>query len=231
MSSSYKGVSGRNWYVPADNEAYWDSPTAGRVATDNMRSADRGALPLVVTTNGLLGGGKVDCIMSRLSSEPVKMKQIIDGTSKTLLIGEYTTTTKPAGTGVYNGQTYDISRASFWAHSYNALNLAGVALSDTPACRLNPAACPLSTVNNNPPGGGPGTQVTLDPDYNKCVDRTNPGFPQPCKRTFAGVHGGGGGINFVYVDGSVRNFTATGDIRVLSCLATIAGRETILQLP
>ena len=80
-------------------------------------------------------------------------------------------------------------------------------------------------------GVTPGTQITLDPDYNKCADRTNPGFPQPCKRTFAGVHGGGNGINFVFVDGSVQTMTTTGDIRILSCLATIAGRETISQMP
>jgi prepilin-type N-terminal cleavage/methylation domain-containing protein/prepilin-type processing-associated H-X9-DG protein len=226
MSSSYKGCSGRNWYVMGDNEAYWDSPTAGRVGGDNMALADRGALPLLVTASGLLGGGKVDCVMSKLSSEPIRLKQIIDGTTKTLLIGEYTTTTRPTGTGTYNGQTYDISRASFWAHTYNSLNLAGVAMPDVFGCRANPMSCPLSTVNNNPPGGGAGTQITLDPDYNKCVDRTNPTFPQPCKRTFAGVHGGGS-INFVYVDGSVRNFTSTGDIRILAAMATIAGRETI----
>jgi prepilin-type N-terminal cleavage/methylation domain-containing protein len=88
MSSSYKGMTGRNWYVMGDNEAYWDSPTAGRVATDNMRSLDRGALSLIVTATGQFGASKVDCIMSKLASEPVKLKQIIDGTSKTLLIGE-----------------------------------------------------------------------------------------------------------------------------------------------
>jgi prepilin-type N-terminal cleavage/methylation domain-containing protein/prepilin-type processing-associated H-X9-DG protein len=229
MSSSYKGVSGRNWYVQGGNEAYWDSPlpTAG----DNMQPVDRGALSLLITANGQLGGGAVNCIMSKLASEPVRPKNITDGTSKTLLIGEYTTTTKPTGTSMYNGKIYDISRASFWAHSYNSLNVAGIALPESNACRTSPLNCPLSLVNNNPAGGGPGTQITLDPDYNKCADRTNPGFPQPCKRTFAGVHGGGNGINFVFVDGSVQTVTTTGDIRILACLATIAGRETITQLP
>ncbi len=233
MSSSYKGMTGRNWYVMGDNEAYWDSPTAGRVSTDNMRSIDRGALSLIITATGQLGASKVDCIMSKLASEPVKLKQIIDGTSKTLLIGEYTTTTKPAGTATYLGVSYDISRASFWAHSYNSLNVAGITLSDIPLCRTSPLTCPLSTVNLNPPGGGggPGTQITLDPDYNKCVERTNPSFPQPCKRTFAGVHGGGTGINFVYVDGSVHYISSSGDIRILSCMATIGGGETILNGP
>jgi prepilin-type N-terminal cleavage/methylation domain-containing protein/prepilin-type processing-associated H-X9-DG protein len=231
MSSSYKGVAGRSWYVQGDGEAYWDSPTAGRTPADNMRSADRGALSIIVTATGQLGAPKVDCIMSKLASEPVKIKQIIDGTSKTLLIGEYTTTTKPAGTASYNGVSYDISRASFWAHSYNALKLANIALSDTPACRMSPLTCPLSTVNLNPPGGGPGTQITLDPDYNKCVDRTFPSFPQPCKRTFAGVHGGGTSMNFVYADGSVHYVSSIGDIRILSCLATIAGGETISSGP
>jgi prepilin-type processing-associated H-X9-DG protein len=166
--------------------------------------------------------------MSLLSSEPVKIKQVTDGTSKTMLIGEYTTTTKP-GTVVYNGITYDLSRAAYWANSVFGLNLAEISLPD--ACRTNPMNCSLTIVNDNKPGGGQGTQVTLDPDYNKCADWTYSNFPQPCKRSFTGVHGGGTGINFVFVDGSVHSLTSLMDIRILAALTTISGGETVQQIP
>jgi prepilin-type processing-associated H-X9-DG protein len=218
MTGSYRGVAGRGWDVQANPaEAYWDSPKAA--AADRMSVNDRGALPVVVTANGQIGAGKVNCTMSNLSNQPVKFKQITDGTSKSLLIGEYTTSTQP---GQY-------SRSGFWANSVFGLNLGNVNLPD--ACRTNPLGCSLSIVNNNGPSGGPGTGVTLDPDYNKCAAWTYPTFPQPCKRTFTGFHGGGVGINFVYVDGSVHRLTNTMDIRILSALATIGGGEALQQVP
>ncbi len=219
MTGSYRGVAGRGWYVQANPaEAYWDSPKA-TAGNDRMSANDRGALPVVVTANGQIGGGRSNCTMSILSSSPVKMKQITDGTSKSLLIGEYTTATQPAPN----------SRSAFWANSVFGLNLGDINLPD--ACRTNPLGCSLATVNNNGPSGGPGTQVTLDPDYNKCAVQTYPSFPQPCKRTFTGYHGGGVGINFVFVDGSVHRLTNTMDIRILSALATVGGGETLQQVP
>jgi prepilin-type N-terminal cleavage/methylation domain-containing protein/prepilin-type processing-associated H-X9-DG protein len=218
MTGSYRGVAGRGWYAQANPaEAYWDSPKA--TASERMSVSDRGALPVVVTAGGQIGGGKINCTMSMLSNQPVKMKQITDGTSKSLIIGEYTTSTQPAPN----------SRSAFWAHSTFGLNLGDVNLPD--ACRTNPLGCSLSIVNNNGPSGGPGTGVTLDPDYNKCAAWTYSSFPQPCKRTFTGFHGGGVGINFVYVDGSVHRLTNTMDIRILSALATIGGGEALQQVP
>jgi prepilin-type N-terminal cleavage/methylation domain-containing protein len=214
MSSSYRGVAGRGWYA-AGTQTYWDN-----AAATNMRLADRGALPTITTASGQIGGGKVNCVMSNLSFEPVKYKSITDGLSKTLLIGEYTTTTAPGGTFTFNGVIYTISRAAMWANSIYGLDLGSVSLPD--ACRADPLHCPLSTVNNNGPGGGPGTAVTLDPDYNRCASWSN---PAPCQRTFAGCHGAGTGINFVYVDGSVHRMTSIMDIRILAALATIGGAE------
>ncbi len=96
----------------------------------------------------------------------------------------------------------------------------------------DPLHCSLATVNNNDAvNGGPGTQITLDPDYNRCVNGTYSSFPQPCQRTFTGFHGGGVGINFAFVDGSVHRLTNTTDIRILSALATINGGETLQQIP
>jgi len=220
MTSSYRGVAGRGWYVQTGlTEAYWDSFKAGANG-ENMQLTDRGALPVVVTSNGQIGGGKMNCMMSILSNQPVKFKQITDGTSKSLLIGEYTTSTRPAA-----GK----SRSAMWANSVFGINLGDVNLPD--ACRTNPLGCSLSIVNNNGPSGGPGTAVTLDPDYAKCEAWTYPSFAQPCKRTFTGFHGGGVGINFVYCDGSVHRLTNTMDIRILSALATVGGGEALQQVP
>jgi prepilin-type N-terminal cleavage/methylation domain-containing protein/prepilin-type processing-associated H-X9-DG protein len=217
-TSSYRGVAGRGWYLQANPaEAYWDSPKAA--AADRMSTNDRGALPVVVTANGQIGAGKAPCNMSNLSNQPVKLKNITDGTSKSLLIGEYTTSTQP---GQY-------SRSAMWANSIFGIDLGDISLPD--ACRTNPLGCALATVDNNGPSGGPGTQVTLDPDYNKCATYTYSSFPQPCKRTFTGFHGGGVGINFVYCDGSVHRLANTMDIRILSALATVGGGETLQQIP
>ena len=218
MTGSYRGVAGRGWYTASSpNEAYWDSGQAA--ASDRMNLADRGALPVVTTANGQIGGGRVNCNMSTLSNQPVKFKQITDGTSKSLLIGEYTTSTQPSPT----------SRSAFWANSVYGLNLGDVSLPD--ACRTNPLGCSLSIVNNNGPNGGPGTQVSLDPDFNKCAQWTLQSFPQPCRRTFTGFHGGGVGINFVYIDGSVHRLANTMDIRILSALATVGGGEALQTVP
>jgi len=226
MSGSYRGVAGRGWSTGADpNEAYWDSAQAD--AADNMRSQDRGPLSVCITTTGSPNGGRPNCYMAQLASSPVKVKQIIDGTSKTVMIGEYTTVTKPAGTATYGNPpvVYDLSRQAFWGNSIFGLNLGDVSLWDIgvgTGCRASPLTCDSLK-----------TSITLDPDFNKCAGTTTspnswpPDFPQPCRRTFTGYHSGGMGINFVSVDGSVHNFSNNMDIRILSALATIAGKETV----
>jgi hypothetical protein len=113
-----------------------------------------------------------------------------------------------------------------WANSIFGLDLGSISLPD--ACRSDPLHCSLSIVNDNRPGGGQGTMVTLDPDYNRCASWSG---PLPCQRTFAGCHGGGTGINFSCVDGSVHRMTSTMDIRILAAMATIAGHEGISQWP
>jgi prepilin-type N-terminal cleavage/methylation domain-containing protein len=207
MTSSYRAVTGRGWANGNNpNEAYWDSPKA--TAGDNMSPKDRGPLSVIVTATGQINGGKANCLMGSLAPSPVKLKQIIDGTSKTLMIGEYTTVTQPAGSPPR-------SRSAFWANSVFGLNCGSVSLWEPSGCRANPLTCNSSQ-----------TSVTLDPDYNKCEQAISVSFPQPCRRTFTGYHSGGLGINFVAVDGSVRAMTNTMDIRILAAMATIAGGET-----
>jgi len=212
MTSSYRCVSGRGLYAQTGNtEVYWDSYQAAV-----METKDKGPLPVIVVLNPN-GSGKSDCYMGKLSNVPVQIKNIKDGTIKTFLIGEYTTTTKPTG-----GK----SRSAMWANSTFGMNSASISLPE--ACRTSPMNCSLSVVNAPvTPTGGTGTQVTLDPDYQKCADNTYPSFPQPCKRTFAGVHGGGNTIQFVFCDGSVHGYSNMTDMRILSALATIAGGETV----
>jgi len=215
MSSSYKGVAGRGWYDAANPaEAYWDSYQAGR-GNDNMKISDRGPLPVVIVTPPPANSppslsGAQNCIMGNLSRSPVKMRQFTDGTSKTFLIGEYTTISQPVA-----GK----SRSAFWANSVFGLDLAEITLPNTAACRGDPLHCNASA-----------TTITLDPDYDRCVNGTYPAFPQPCKRTFTGLHGGGVITNYVLCDGSTRGFSNSGDIRILSALCTIAGGESV-QLP
>ena len=69
--------------------------------------------------------------------------------------------------------------------------------------------------------------MVMDSDYLKCeAVYPNSNFYQPCERAFAGVHGGGGAVNFAYCDGSVHVWNTTGDIRILAAMATIQGGES-----
>lgn len=224
MTSSYKGVAGRGFYtMSGGTEGYWDSYQAGKNG-ENMRDADRGPLPVVIVTAPSSSSAPAyntapSCIMGRLSKAPVKVKQIVDGTSKTLLIGEYTTITQPTS------GTPPLSRSAFWANSVFGLNLGEINLpgdlsvNPPPICATNPLGCNASA-----------TAITLDPDYLRCANGTDPAFPQPCRRTFTGMHSSGTVINFVLCDGSTRGFANTGDIRILGAMATVNGGESI-QVP
>jgi prepilin-type N-terminal cleavage/methylation domain-containing protein/prepilin-type processing-associated H-X9-DG protein len=196
-TGSYKGVAGRAWADAASDVAYWSTyqPVAG-----NLRLEDKGPLPHVFPNSP-------GCAIATLSSAPVKIKQITDGTSKSLLIGEYTTITLP---------TSSTSRSVFWANSLYGNNLGNISL---------PSAC-----KGNPNCNASGTAPTLDPDFNKCIGTKSPvdlsTTGSACKCTFAGVHGGGGYINFVFCDGAVRALSSNTDMKILGALATIGGGES-----
>jgi prepilin-type processing-associated H-X9-DG protein len=201
---SYKGVSGRGYYDTGNTEALWDS---AKVPASQVSEPDRGPLTVWITEN-------VACyIATQGARRPVKTKQIRDGLSKTLLIGEYTTTSKA-------------SRAAMWANSLFGVNLSSIVL--PVPCKTNPLGC--STVANNVEFSN-----FLDPDYDKCSKLMWDNFwggdtnhdPQICRRAFTGLHGGGGLINFALCDGSVRGFRISGDLRILAAMATINGQEQI----
>ena len=199
-SSSYKGVAGRGWWPTNSVEAFMDSSKA--FPNEGLTIADRGPLSVIVSTNDT-------CFMASILKKPVKITQIKDGTTKTLLIGEYTTTTLPAA---------GLSRSAFWGDSYYSMSLADLTLPT--GCQTNPMGCNTQ-----------GFSVILDPDFQKCANATDATNPQPCRRAFAGLHGGGSMINFAWCDGSVHPLTNTMDLRVLAALATIDGGEGWAQVP
>jgi prepilin-type N-terminal cleavage/methylation domain-containing protein/prepilin-type processing-associated H-X9-DG protein len=207
-NGSYRGVAGRG-YANADglgnNNAYFDSGQI-IVGPGQMRIIDRGPLPVVSLENTGTNAN------TGFIKAPVKVAQIKDGTSKTMLIGEYTTTTQPEGTP-------PVSRSAFWGLSYYGLNLGSITV--------------LTNFETSTDYQKLSTQ--LDPSWKKCNDAmTATGLAlrpdQPCNRAFTGQHGGGGLINFAFCDGSVHIISTGTDLRLLSDLATINGGEST-QIP
>jgi type II secretory pathway pseudopilin PulG len=205
---SYKAVAGRGYGdAPGagNNNAYFDSAQLV-VGPGNMRIADRGPFPVVIISSTVPPVANASYLRA-----PIKPQQITDGTSKTMLIGEYTTISM-AG------------RSAFWGASYYGLNEGSITV--------------LLAYQTNPTANMQMMASQFDPDYDKCVaDMTALGSTllrsdQPCNRAFTGLHGGGSGgiMNFVFCDGSVHALSELADIRVLSDLATIAGGETT-QVP
>jgi prepilin-type N-terminal cleavage/methylation domain-containing protein len=192
---SYKAVAGRAIDGTGNNQQnHWESHRATNIAPV-MNVRDRGPL-FVVSKNP---GGSPNCVMSQLCRSPIRIPQITDGTSKTLLVGEYVTTST-------------LSRSAFWANSYYGMNMGMIWV---------PAACQISLTNsacnNNSTAG------QLDPDYDKCL--ANTATAGTCYATFAGIHPGGG-ITFAYCDGSSRLVHNSINMLVLSSLATTTGGET-----
>ena len=71
----------------------------------------------------------------------------------------------------------------------------------------------------------PGQPRTLIGDYDRCRAIGGIDGDNPCKRAFGSQHGGGS-INFVQCDGSVRTVKPTTDTNtVFPAMCTIAGGE------
>ncbi|MGE0759344.1 MAG: DUF1559 domain-containing protein [Pirellulaceae bacterium] len=97
-TSSYRGMSGASWYAGHGNSyrKHWDSAD---ILDPNCPTKQRGALHWV---------GRVNDQPNEFSCEG--FAQITDGTSNTLLVGEYTTKTSPR-------------RTTFWAYGYTSFAL------------------------------------------------------------------------------------------------------------
>ncbi|HZZ26398.1 MAG TPA: DUF1559 domain-containing protein [Pirellulales bacterium] len=215
---SYRGVAGRGIgdNGGGNNNDFWDSGQL-IIGGNELTLADKGPLPVVVQSTT---ASPLNPNYSFLRSA-VKISQITDGTSKTLLIGEYTTVTQPAPVG-----GVIVWRSAFWGASYYGLNLGSITL--VSSYRTGKNMNPMS--------------VQFDPDYDKCVIDVTAAYStlgvsartdQPCNRAFTGVHGGlsGGVMNFVFCDGSVKSVSQLADIVLISNLATIAGGEANQTLP
>jgi prepilin-type N-terminal cleavage/methylation domain-containing protein len=136
--------------------------------------------------------------MSKLG--PVRFGDIVDGTSNTLAVGEYTnmgdltfrtSTTKTAAGAAYT--------ATFWAYGYDWFI--------------------IGCAGTQPGAGSRG----LIANYERCCQF---GQANLCSRGFGSAHAGSV-IQFVRADGSVIPISPTITIPVYAALATIAGSEVV----
>jgi prepilin-type N-terminal cleavage/methylation domain-containing protein/prepilin-type processing-associated H-X9-DG protein len=94
------------------------------------------------------------------------------------------------------------SRGPFWADSFN-LYAMGASFDAT--------------------GLGANANLALSPDYDLCKSKLSENF---CKYGWGSLHGGGV-INFLFGDGSVRGITPGINLTTFSALGTIQGNETL----
>jgi prepilin-type N-terminal cleavage/methylation domain-containing protein len=101
---SYRAMSG--WAPGNHGDRYWDNPLAHEVGNVTaLPDWTRGAMHNVIVRPNTGDRGHL---------QPVKIQQIVDGTSNTILVGEYSTATLPAGT--------DRIRGGMWAYAYTSYN-------------------------------------------------------------------------------------------------------------
>jgi prepilin-type N-terminal cleavage/methylation domain-containing protein/prepilin-type processing-associated H-X9-DG protein len=152
----------------------------------------------------LLNNGKKSWFGPLRTSYPNKsirgetLTNITDGSSNSILVGEYTTTSSQ-------------QQRAFWAYAYWEWSL-----SSTPVV-LDPA--------NN--AANPARPYVLLGDFNQCQTQNTAagvGSNAVCKRGWSSLHTGG--INFVFCDGSVHSIARSIDMQVLANLSTIRGGET-----
>ncbi len=105
---SYRAMSG--YSLGQEGDHYWDNPNYLNYPTE-MPEWRRGAMYSVARN---------PTGVRRL--KPVKLREIVDGTSQTIMAGEYHTLTfDPATTGPSTGYT----RRTLWAYAYTSYNLSG----------------------------------------------------------------------------------------------------------
>lgn len=126
-----------------------------------------------------------------------RIRNVRDGASNTLMVGEYTTDACPdAGSDGANGVC---RRSTFWAYTYTSYNQSSLC-----------AEC----------GGR-----TLLPSYDACAAKPGAGDIHACKRGWGSHHTGG--LHFLMCDGSVRFIGESTDMGVLANAASIDGGEVV----
>ena len=144
--STYKAVSGVIDRNIQDSNLWWDRVGAFLKLGHSEWTQYRGALP---ATGDPIAG------------KPVKLKQVTDGTSRTLLVGEYQSRTEPKRKGIWAGGW------RYWSKGHLLRDSTGEAavyrIPDTGYCSRE--------LSDSPPGGG--------------------GWGSFCIRTFSSLHAGG----------------------------------------
>lgn len=188
--SSYRGSSG-----VAQGLHLW-----GRVRS----VVDDNGMPVNLASNapGQAKRGAFTTVYKPAGMNRIRLREVADGTSRTIAIGEYHTinATPPGFPGQWNFSAWGSWRAypamaAIFSPNYSSSTLLGAF----------------------------GT-----PDYARCVgDKSAGGLgiaDRACTHTFASLHSGGQ-IQFAYLDGHVDPLQPDTDIYVLEALVTIAGGE------
>ncbi len=197
MHGSYRAVSGRSGSI---GRGFWDTFESHFWPPNfTMYPEWRGALHGTASAyNGIPAQNATGAGGAPLSQMggPERMSTITDGTSNTLMVGEYTNNGKTVPNTAF-GCRNDVSsrRATFWSYTYASYNQSSV----TTESRI---------VGN---------------DFAKCSSTAGMGGCNPCKRGFGSNHTQG--MNFGMCDGSARFFSNSVDINRLAAMATIAGNE------
>lgn len=127
-----------------------------------------------------------------------------DGLTKTIAVGEYTTTTRSR-------------RGTFWAYSYTSYCMSSVDALIYPG-----------DVNYSSGGGDPNNvlPILLHESYDACFQYAadNGLSNNICKRAMGGPHNG---THFLFGDGSVTLISYNVDARVYEALGTIANEEQV----
>lgn len=191
--STYRGNSGL--YTQPDG-AYWDSPSQHK----KTKRGERGPLPGIGPSYlDPWGPGRKLVPNTPALSSPVTMKQIIDGTASTVLLGEKAHLALASRMDA-NAVERARRRRTFWAYTYTSYQRSVTFLESR------------SIIN----------------DYARCVEIGGASDDDDaCKRSWGSLHTGG--FNVVMCDGSVQFVSESIDIFVFAMMSTIANGEVIPQ--
>lgn len=120
---SYRGMSGtryvRGLNLGNSGSHFWDNPEVNQAGFDSevggLPSYTRGPLPSILNP-------RINHTAALRKLPPVTTSSITDGTSNTLLVGEYHTITRPQ-TACPQGTDLASSRRTMWAYGYTSYNL------------------------------------------------------------------------------------------------------------